>query len=254
MAGRPRHPKQEVEKAVTYAEAKGWRWRKQGHWGVLLCPCATQDGCRVGVNATPQNAGNQRGRFWRQLRNARTESAMKTFEFMIIASGIDPDQDDAFDRFYDAGLDDATVSFQRGRFIVDVSREASSIEEAIASAVENVKAAGATIERIEPDHLVNLSDIAERTGLTRAAVSLYSSGERAEGFPPPVARVTTAAPLYDWSDVAEWLYMRKRLERDAVIEALALKASNRILEATVPDFGRALKERLRAEEGRLQDA
>src|SRR6266446_4522389 len=98
-----------------------------------------------------------------------TENAMtRTFEFSIIASGLDPSADDFETRFFDAGCDDATVSFQKGRIIVDFAREASSIDAAIASAIECVKAAGAVVERIEPDPLVNLSDIAERTGLTRA--------------------------------------------------------------------------------------
>jgi hypothetical protein len=53
---RPKHPKKEVEGAVAAAEAKGWRWRKQGHWGRLYCPyvCA----CQVQVNGTPRDAGD----------------------------------------------------------------------------------------------------------------------------------------------------------------------------------------------------
>jgi len=39
---------------------------------------------------------------------------------------------------------------------------------------------GATVERIEPDHLVSLADIARRAGLTRAAISLYAKGMRAQ--------------------------------------------------------------------------
>jgi hypothetical protein len=58
MAGRPRHPKPEVEQAVAYAESKKWRWRPQGHWGRLYCPQADHDGCQVGVFGTPRNAGN----------------------------------------------------------------------------------------------------------------------------------------------------------------------------------------------------
>jgi hypothetical protein len=58
MAGRPKHPKKEVEEVVAYAEAKNWRWRKMGHWGRLFCPHADRDGCRFGVNGTPKNAGN----------------------------------------------------------------------------------------------------------------------------------------------------------------------------------------------------
>ena len=43
--------------------------------------------------------------------------------------------------------------------------------------------AGAKVERIEPDHLVSLSEIAERSGLTRQAISLYTRAERGENFP-----------------------------------------------------------------------
>jgi hypothetical protein len=55
---RPKHPKPEVEEAVRYAESLNWVWRKMGHWGRLFCPKADQDGCQVGVNGTPKNAGN----------------------------------------------------------------------------------------------------------------------------------------------------------------------------------------------------
>jgi hypothetical protein len=175
---------------------------------------------------------------------------MKTFKFIIIASGVDPEADDFADRFYKAGCDDALVGGSKGRIIIDFSREAPSIEEAIASAVENVKAAGATVEHIEPDPLVNLSDVAERTGLTRAAISQYSTGARAEGFPSPVARIATATPLWNWPDVAVWLYRHERLPKDTVVEALAVKASNTVLSIGSIDFGRALKEHVEEEKRR----
>lgn len=53
--GRPRHPNKEVEDAVSYAEANGWKWRKMGHWGRLFCAHADRDGCQIGVNGTPKN-------------------------------------------------------------------------------------------------------------------------------------------------------------------------------------------------------
>lgn len=53
---RSRHPNKEVEDAVQRAEAKGWIWRKQGHWGRMYCPHADRDGCQVGVNGTPKSA------------------------------------------------------------------------------------------------------------------------------------------------------------------------------------------------------
>jgi len=63
---RPRHPKPEVEDAVRYAEDRNWTWRKMGHCGRLFCPKAGRDGCQVGVNGTPKNAGNH----VRQVRRA----------------------------------------------------------------------------------------------------------------------------------------------------------------------------------------
>jgi hypothetical protein len=175
---------------------------------------------------------------------------MKTFEFIIIASGGDPDADDFFDRFYDAGLDDATVGWQRGRIIVDVAREAESIDEAIATAVRDVKKAGATVVSIEPDLLVSRAEIADRTGLTKAAVTNYVTGNRREGFPPPARRVGTTSPLWDWSVVATWFYRHDRMvPRETVVEALAVKAANSVIDA--PNFDREMKKKLHALEAEL---
>jgi hypothetical protein len=245
MADRPRHPKKEVEKAVAYAESKA---------GGYAC-LATGDGYSVRTRVLANSAFSERREMpgtmqskssGRSIGAKEATTAMKTFEFSIIASGLDPSADDFESRFYDAGCDDALVAFQHGHIIVDFSREAASIDEAITSAVENVKTAGATVERIEPDPLVSQAEIAERTGLTRAAVNQYSKGARHEAFPPPVVRVSTTRPLWDWAVVAAWLYHHDRLPKDAVIEALAVKAANSSL--TASHFGLALKEKLKAEE------
>ncbi|ESR22793.1 helix-turn-helix transcriptional regulator [Lutibaculum baratangense] len=177
---------------------------------------------------------------------------MRTYEFSIIASGLDPSDEQFEARFYDAGCDDALVSFQRGRIIVDFAREASSIEEAISSAIENVLAAGATVERVEPDPLVSLTEIASRTGLTRAAVTQYAKGQRASGFPGPVARVTSGSPLWDWVTVSRWLYSQKKLSRDEVIEAQVVKAVNDALgTGGLADLRKSLKVRARECEAAL---
>ena len=130
---------------------------------------------------------------------------MKTYEFSIVASGLDPTAEDFEARFYDAGCDDALVSFQKGHIILDFAREAENIDDAVSTAVDCVRSAGATVERIEPDPLVNLSDIAARCGMTRAAITQYAKGQRSKGFPAPVARVTSETPLWDWAAVANWL-------------------------------------------------
>ncbi len=70
---------------------------------------------------------------------------MKTFEFSVIASGLDPSADDFETQFYENGCDDALVSFQKGHIIIDFAREAETMDDAISSALGNVAAAGRLI-------------------------------------------------------------------------------------------------------------
>jgi predicted DNA-binding transcriptional regulator AlpA len=90
------------------------------------------------------------------------------------------------------------------------------------------------VDRVEPDPLVSLADIASRTGLTRAAITQYSKGQRGENFPAPVARVTSETSLYDWAEVARWLFQHQKLSREQAIKAEAVKIANRVICADEP--------------------
>jgi predicted DNA-binding transcriptional regulator AlpA len=160
----------------------------------------------------------------------------KTYEFSVIASGLDPQADDFEARFYDAGCDDSTVSFQKGHIIVDFAREAQSIDAAISSAIEAVQSAGAKVDRIEPDPLVNLSEIAARTGMSRAAMTQYAKGQRSSGFPAPVAKVTSDSPLWDWSEVARWLFRHDKVTWETALEAEIVKQANEAIERDAKDI------------------
>ncbi|MER8499884.1 MULTISPECIES: hypothetical protein [unclassified Mesorhizobium] len=155
---------------------------------------------------------------------------MKKFEFTIVASGLDHEDEHFEDRFFEAGCDDATIAVARGAIILQFAREAEDLSSAVDSVIDAVKSTGATVERVEPDYLVSLSEIAERAMLTRAAVSLYSKGQRGEDFPLPVARVTTQNPLWDWTDVAFWLFERGQVTPEVALEALILRQTNARLE------------------------
>ena len=179
---------------------------------------------------------------------------MKTFEFSIIASGLNPEAEDFADRFFNAGCDDATLSFQKGHIIVDFAREDDSIDAAISSAVECVQKAGAQVERVEPDPLVSLSDIAARTGLTRAAISNYAKGDRAADFPSPIARVTSKTSLYEWSTVATWLFQHDQLPREKAIEAEAVRLANAAIQSHRTGLKDALHDSLKAYEKKLVKA
>lgn len=156
---------------------------------------------------------------------------MKNYEFSIIASGLDPEAADFELRFYEAGCDDATISFQKGHIILDFARDSETMEIAISSAVDAVIAVGAKVDRVEPDPLVSLSEIASRTGMSRAAMTQYSKGQRSKNFPAPVVKVTSDSPLWDWATVALWLFRNNKLTRDAVIEAQTVKVANRAIES-----------------------
>lgn len=168
---------------------------------------------------------------------------MTMFEFTVIASGLDPQADDFEQRFYEAGCDDATVSFQNGHTLLDFSRDAQSITEAIVTAVADASAAGAEVERVEPDPLVSLSDMATRSGMTRSAMTNYYKGHRQEGFPAPRARVTTTSPLWDWAEVAEWLYRHNRISREEAFRAGVVSAANDLLECGADELPQALERR-----------
>src|SRR3954454_20504549 len=168
-----------------------------------------------------------------QSTGVRMESRtmMKKFEFYIIASGLDPASEEFEQHLYDAGCDDAAVSFQRGRIIVDFARKANSMNEAIVAAVKDVRAAGAQVDRVEPDPLVSLSDIAARAGMSRAAMTQYSKGQRGSEFPAPVARVSSDSPLWDWATVARWLFQNEKISRETALEAEAVRAANAALQS-----------------------
>src|SRR6266851_1149360 len=152
---------------------------------------------------------------------------MKKYEFTLIASGLDPEAEDFADRFFNAGCNDATISFAKGLIVLEFEREAKNFAHALISAIQNVRETGATIEHIEPDYLVSLSDIAERCNLSRSAISLFAKGERGERFPAPIARVTTESPLWDWVHVARWMYRQKRLSLEALVQAKLVRDANR---------------------------
>ena len=173
---------------------------------------------------------------------------MRTQEFTIIATGLDASDEDFENRLFEAGCGDATISYQKGVIILEFSRQAQTFASALISACSDVKKAGARVERIEPDPLVSLSDIAVRSGLTRSAISHYCRGERASGFPAPIARVTSESPLWDWVDVARWMHERNQLSREAVLQARMVREANLVAEMrTLPrdQFVKALKERMR---------
>ena len=59
MDQRQRHTKRPIEKALQYAELKGWRIEKAGRsgyaWGRVFCPGADRGSCQMSIWSTPRN-------------------------------------------------------------------------------------------------------------------------------------------------------------------------------------------------------
>ena len=74
---------------------------------------------------------------------------MTKYEFTLILSGPLELTEEIADELFEAGCDDGTPGTCEGVFSIDFHREASSLEEAIRSAIANVKTAGYEVKRVE---------------------------------------------------------------------------------------------------------
>src|SRR5688500_2600840 len=121
------------------------------------------------------------------------------------------DANDLVERLGEAGCDDAVVGIgQPGRIALNFMREADSAQQAIISALENVKDAvpGAELIEASPD-LVGLTDIAELVGVTRQNMRKLML-THATTFPSPIHDGSTA--VWHLAPVLEWLRVRAGYE------------------------------------------
>jgi hypothetical protein len=79
----------------------------------------------------------------------------------------------------------------------------------------------------------------------------YAKGQRGRNFPPPVARVTTDSPLWDWSTIAKWLFQNEKIARETAIEAEAIRAANAAIETRQTRLREVVQKSMRSYEKRL---
>lgn len=143
------------------------------------------------------------------------------YQFTLIIDGIDDKTPGLEDALFAAGCDDALINYKNGTVYLDFDREGEELEVVILSAIKDVESSniGAKIVSVAPEHLVNLSDIAERLSMTRQAISLFVQGERGSGgFPKPVLKISNKSPLWRWSAVAQWLYQQGRIHDYTIVD------------------------------------
>jgi hypothetical protein len=133
---------------------------------------------------------------------------MSEYIFTLTLSGItltDPE----LNALYEAGLDDATFAVEQdGAVLAMFDRSGPSQEDAVLTAIRDVEKSdiGAHVLRVcADDDWLTASEIAERTGRSRASIRLLALGERGPGgFPEPAARKGSTNPLWRWNEVADW--------------------------------------------------
>ncbi len=79
---RPRHPDQDIEKAIRYGESLGWtvRMSKKGHsWGFLLCANHDRQGCWVAIHSTSRSASNHANQIIRKIDRCPHDPASANF-------------------------------------------------------------------------------------------------------------------------------------------------------------------------------
>lgn len=144
----------------------------------------------------------------------------REFDFTLVLSGLSVSDDGAEDKLFEAGCDDATLSFRAGRPYLTFSRQDDSLKNAILGAIENVRTAGYDVLRVDTCDLVSQADIARRIDRTRQLVSQYINGTRGPGgFPPPACHITDEHALYSWCEVASWLFDNDMVKEDVLHEA-----------------------------------
>jgi len=74
---------------------------------------------------------------------------MKKYDFTLILSGSLELTEEIAEALFEAGCDDGTPGTSEGVFLIDFHREAHSLEDAIQSAIADVKSAGYQVARVE---------------------------------------------------------------------------------------------------------
>ena len=137
---------------------------------------------------------------------------MNTYHFTIVIRDARADKKGLEDRLFEAGSDDALVCSYNESVYLEFDREADSAETAIKTALANIRTAGFKQLVVQEAGVASLAEMAERAGITRAALSLYAKNKRGDGnFPSPVYGVSSGSALYPWPEVAAWLYKQGKL-------------------------------------------
>ena len=144
----------------------------------------------------------------------------EAYQFTLVLKNVSDKTVDLEDSLYEAGCDDALIHYRNGAVYLEFDREANSLEDAVISAIKDIRSATIDVDvaSVAPENLVTESEVAKRLNVSRQTVSLWIKGERREGFPPPVMRLSEKSPLWQWNDVVIWLFENKIIDDRKILE------------------------------------
>lgn len=171
--------------------------------------------------------------------------SVKNHEFTFIATLPNTASKEFLSSLHEADCDDATIAVMKGVLAINFDRESESFLKAVVSALADLAKTNLHIMRFEPDFLVSQSEIAERAKLSRQSISNYVNEHRRDGFPAPVARITSDSPLWDWVDVSRWLHDKEQVSSKTVLDARIGRSVNMILGQCGPAVDLRLEKAIR---------
>jgi transcriptional regulator with XRE-family HTH domain len=154
------------------------------------------------------------------------------YDFDLVLTGVADLGQEQEDALFEAGCD-ATISVQSGRVSLSFSRSAPSLREAILGAIRDVRKAniGARVLKVDDCNLVTQAEIARRIGRTRQLVHQYLTGARGPGgFPAPACEIAEGVSLWQWCEVADWLWRNGMLREETLRESRDVSAINSVLD------------------------
>ncbi|ENU80116.1 hypothetical protein [Acinetobacter sp. ANC 3789] len=139
---------------------------------------------------------------------------MNTYHFTVVVRDARSDLADLEDQFFEAGCDDALLCSYNDTIYLEFDREAPSAAQAIRSALDNIRSLGFSDLIVEEQGFSTLSEMAERAGMSRQALSLYAQNKRGDGnFPRPMYGLASKSAMYSWPEVASWLFKQGKLDK-----------------------------------------
>jgi len=137
---------------------------------------------------------------------------MNTYHFTIVVRDAHSSLAELEDQFFQAGCDDALLCSCNGTIYLEFDREADSAARAIQSALDSIRSLGFKDLIIEEQRFSTLSEMADRAGMSRQALSLYAQNKRGDGnFPRPMYGLSSKSAMYSWPEVAAWLFTHGKL-------------------------------------------